>query len=720
MPSFQAKRWFRRRASLGRSGAGAEDGFLLVEVIVSALLVGMIVVATFTGFDVVGRTSTEQRRHNAAAVLAAESQEQLRSDNSTTLLALERSPHSYTRLVSGTTYTVTQKATFGNGSSTTGCSATEEGTKGKGTYIAVSSSVTWPGMTGKAVTQSSIITPPTGSALTVEVNNGNTATPTSGVTIAITYTAVEASGTTTLEATTGSAGCVLFAGIPATSAKLKVRETSGIVNKQGTLTWPEEELTLAPNVLTNHQVVLAPGGAITATFAYEGSNRYKHKQNDPNSAEIEEAVTGDTFVVYNANMKEPLPDFQTGSNQVLQNFPGGLFEVLPGSVGSYKGEATTQKEPTKYARGNLFPFPANQNWTVYAGDCESNDPEELTKALATKVTDPTVLVTPAANPSTAVPTTYVLLNVYNASQTQIAKEGANAWKYLETGATSFPVTVTNVKCAGVTPKNETALNNKHVQGTTTGPIWGGHLEAPFQPYGEYELCLFAGGKTYTPKKRYNNLESAKKNTVNIYLGEQSKAEKEATRTAEEQEVKVAREKAEETARIKEEEKEAATRIKREVEEKPAREKREKEEKTQKETKEKEEATKATREAKEKAERETWKTEEQKKIISKKEREAKETTQTANRKTAEKTEEKADEKRKAEEATTKATKTTEEANKKKAEEKEKGTEQTRIKSEDTARKAAEGKETETKNKAITKENEEIAAKEVTIESGRSSC
>jgi hypothetical protein len=619
MPSFPTKRWSRRRSSIGRSRAGAEDGFLMIEVIVSALLVGLIVVATFTGFNVVDRTSAEQRRHNAAAVLAAESQEQLRSDSATTLLALEGAGHSYTRAVGGTTYTVTQKATFGNGSATTGCSASEEGTKGKGTYILVSSSVTWPRMRGKAVTESSVITPPTGSAVDVEVNNGEK--PTAGVTIAITYTAVEASGTTTLEATTGSAGCVLFAGIPATSAKLQVRETSGIVNKQGTLTWPTEELTLAPNVLTTHQVVLAPGGAITATFAFEGSNEYKHKQNNPLSAEIKETVKGDTFVAYNAEMKEPLPDFQTGSNQEVQSFPGGLFEVLPGAVGTYKAEATTQKEAIKYPRGNLFPFPPGKNWTVYAGDCPANDPEELTESLSTKVIDPTVSVAPAANPTVAVPTTYVLLNVYNSTKTQaqIAAEGSNAWKYLET-LTSYPVTLANVNCAGVTPNNETPIKNKHVQGTTTGSIWGGHLEAPFQPFGEYELCLFASGKTYTVKP-YNNLVPATKVTRNVYLGEKSKAEIEAARVKQEAETKAARELAELPTWIKIEQEEATE--------------------------------KAAKQSK---------------------------------------------KRKEEEAITKTARTNQES---------------------TRTKAVEG-ESKAKTEAVKKENEELAAKEVTVQSGQASC
>lgn len=769
MPNFQAKRWIHRRLAAGRSSASAEAGFLLVEVIISAMLVGMIVVATITGFNVLDRSSSEQRRRSEAAVLAAESQEQLRSDSATTLLSFKAGAHAYTATVAGTTFTITQKASFGNGSSTTGCNVGEEGSKGKGTYILISSTVTWARMTGSPVSQSSVITPPTGSALEVKVTNG-ASTPTSGVGVAISYTAVESTGTTTIEGTTGSSGCVLFAGIPATSAKLKVRETSGIVNKQGTLSWPEEEITLAPNVLTPHEVVLAPGGSLTASFTYLNAAKYKHKQNNPANAEIEETVTGDTFVAENAEMKLA-PNFQTGSNQVAQNFPAGLFEILPGAVGSYKATATTQISAVNYPKGNLFPFTAEKSWAAYAGDCAANDPEELTKALGTKVTDPAAQVHQAEATGVSVPTTYVLLNVYKESQSGVALRGTKAWEALETGNTSYPVTLTNIKCEGVKPDNETAINNDHVQGTTTGSVWGGHLEAPFQPFGEYEMCLYAGGKTYTPKvagsTKFKNLEAAKKTELNIYLGELSKTEKETARVKSEGETKTARETTETTTRkaaeTKESEtqtkregeeantrktaenKEAETQSKREAAEAPAWTKIANEEKAEKETKEKEEATKAARLSTEAAERAQWTKEYNEHKIgypSLTQKNAKEATQTTNRTTKEAAEKTADNKRKTEESNTKTARTNQETTKKNAETSEAATETariaaeattrknaekietttetTRITTEATTRKTAETKETETKTKAVEKENTEIAAKEVVVESGKSSC
>src|SRR5271165_4820564 len=157
----------RERVSMRLDPRG-QEGFLLVEVIVSALLVGLIVVATFNGFDVVNRAQADDRAHDQAVILAAESQEQLRTDPVTTLQALENSPHTYTQTINGTTYEIKQQAAPSNGSAnTTGCSAIET-TKQSGANVLISSSVTWPRLgvlKRPEVKLSSIITPPTGSGL---------------------------------------------------------------------------------------------------------------------------------------------------------------------------------------------------------------------------------------------------------------------------------------------------------------------------------------------------------------------------------------------------------------------------------------------------------------------------------------------------------------------------------------------------------------------------
>ena len=700
----------------------AQDGFLLVEVLVSTLFVALIVVATFNGFDVVTRSTAEQRRRNEAAVLATQSQEQLRTDSAIALntVAAAGAGRSYPQTVDGTTFTITQKASFGTGAEQTGCNASETG-HGKGVYVLISSSVTWPHIAGKAVSQSSIITPPTGSGLEVDVSNGEL--PTAGVPVIVKYTAVEAHESTTVEGTTNEKGCVLFTGIPSTSAIVEVKESQGIVNKHGTLSWPPEQVTLAPNVVTHHPITMAPGGRITAQFTYNSSSTYSHP-NNAGTKEVTEEVKGDTFIAFNPAMQVP-PEFETASNGTPAKFAaGGIAEVLPGAPGTYANTATTPTEPTLYPNGNLFPFAAKEPskaWAAFAGDCRANNPEEFNGTI--KLAPITVTAKEAT--TAPVTTSYLQLEVYGHTEAEVTALGANAWKDLET-STSYLVTITNKRCAGITPNNETALNDVHTQRTTinTGTSeWGGHLEDPFQPFGEYELCLFnekAGGRTYRLKNPYTNSSPTVKTTRKIYLTEPTAHEKEEQRLAEEEVTRKAREATEAATAAAREAKEAATAAAREATEKatrearekaeaPAREKREAEEKTQKTARVAEETAKTTREAKEATERATWKTEETSKKINKKEREAKEKTQKTAREAIEKTEKTARTKRESEEATTKAKREAEETTKATKVKEEETTKATKVKEEEAAR-----------TTRIAKEAAELAGKEVVVESGASSC
>jgi type II secretory pathway pseudopilin PulG len=550
MPQFPP----RREALRPARATNAEDGFLLVEVIVSALLVGLLVVATLTGFDVANRASADQRQHNEAAVVAAQSQEQMRSDPASALLALAPPGHSYAQTVAGTTYTITQTAELLPANGSTGsCSATES-KRQSGNDFRITSSVTWPQLTQAhrpAVVASSIVAPPTGSAL--EVDAVNAAVPTAGVagvTAIVTYTPVGGGGAVTLERTTESGGCVVFGGIPATSALVEFRETPGYVTRSGAKKAPSKEVKLAPNYTTHYSVLYNRAGAIKAEFKYSGSSEYTHLNNEGTTA-IAESVTGDTFVALNAKM-EASPDYELGSTRYGPG-SGGLFEPLPGSPGAYEAAAST---PT-----DLFPFAEGENgyWSVYAGDCPENNPETLSGKAVTLPAK--VLVTPGGTTSVPVPMSHVTLNLYRGTKAQAEGLGSNRWKNLET-TSSYPVSITNVKCAGAAPLNETAAKTKHTQETTTGPANGGHLAAPFQPFGEYTLCLYAAAdnnKTFAAT--YTN-KSVNGNGLNFYLGQRSAQEwtqqksKEETEAAE---AKAKRERTEGEARAAREAAEAAAR-----------------------------------------------------------------------------------------------------------------------------------------------------------------
>ncbi len=509
----------------------SEAGDTLIEVIISALLVGLIVVGTLTAFGNVDRATAQQRAHDEAAVLAAQSQEQLRSDPATALESIGTTGHSYTQTVSRTIYTITQKAELqpqsGSGAS---CSVTET-TRQSGNAFAISSTVTWlvqKATKRSAVTASSIITPPTGSALEVDADNAPVATSgVSGVRAVVKYTPAGGGAAVTIEQTTGTEGCVVFGGIPSTEAEVEIPQIAGFVTRSGAAKYPSlgvntQEVKLAPNYTTHHEILYNEGGTIKAEFEYNGSKVHKHLNNEGKAPEIEETPSGDTFVAFNSNM-ESKPDFEVGSTNYAP--PTTLYNPVTGTY-------TPSAESPKF----LFPFPASEDkpWNVYAGDCAENNPEKLAG-----ITPPTVYVTPGGILSALVPTSYVTLNLYAGKESEANSKGLAD---LET-TTSRSVTITNTKCfGGEAPNNESAPSIKHVQATTinaTSPGNGGHLADPFQPFGkEFELCVLDteqnGGQIYRVK--YEN-KALLGGNISIYLPQRPLGEVVKEREAKETEYK---------------------------------------------------------------------------------------------------------------------------------------------------------------------------------------
>ncbi len=472
-----------RRVGARSRGLAAEDGITLIEVMVSALLVGFIAIATFNGFDVANRTTADQRHHDQAVVLAAQSQESLRSDSANTLDPLESTAHTYTQTLGGETYTIVQRDKWINDANqNASCSAIgKEHSTHAGSYLQVHTEVTWPQQkTAKRppVEQYSIITPPDGSGLEVDVVNGRIPQqPVAGVTAI----AEEA------EATTGEAGCVIFGGIPATTVNVEAFKV-GDVTETGAIKKTAPEFLVAPNITSHFEATLNQGGAITAEFTHKG-----------------ESATGDTFVAFNSKMNL-LPDFEVGSTKFGVFGAEGEYEALPGTeAASYKLTATTAVSPTYYPTGDLFPF--ESAWSVYAGDCPENNPHIADPGEFPEGSVPSIALEPGQKGTVKVPTSYVLLNAYTGTK------GAKG--VLE--STPQPVKITNSGCeASKTPNNALSkLKVEHVQSTTST----GHLEAPAQPFGKsFKLCLYDKALKKTYATTYAN-ETVAGPEIFIYLGE---------------------------------------------------------------------------------------------------------------------------------------------------------------------------------------------------------
>ncbi len=652
---------------------------------VSALLVALIVVATFNGFDVVNRAQADDRAHDQGVILAAQSQEQLRTDPVSTLQALELAPHVYTQTVNGTTYTITQEAAPSNGSAnTTGCAATEA-TKQTGANVQITSKVTWPRLVvtkRPEIIVSSIITPPTGAGLEVDV--GNAPSPTegvAGVTAVVTYTPLKTTTPVTVEATTNKAGCVVFGDLEANAATVEIKEKSGFVTTTGALKVQPKEVALAPNITVHDAVTYNQGGAIQANFTWEGK-----------------AVTGDSFVASNTSIPQP-PEFEVGSNHFSYE---GSEENYQAETGKYASSAVTA-QGVRYSTGDLFPFLEPNKWLVYSGDCLANNPHTIDAA----VSDGEVLVKAGTTVEVNVPISLTAL---------VAREGTQ--KSPASPVSGLEVKLTDTACAASpTPNNASKLNITRIQKTTSA----GALEFPYQPFGAYELCLV--NKSATKRYKYSNSNTTPAGTSPaIYLGAKSASEKAEIKTKKEGEEKAASEKRikeEKELREKAETKEGETKTKRVTEEKPAKEKWEKEEKTEKTTKESEETTKTTREASELAERKKWEKEKKEGKITEAKYKEDLTKQETKRNELIAKEKTAKEKREGEEATTKTARETQQNTEKAKEKTEKETKEKREGEETAARgeKETEEKGVEAKRtKEEKEETEEATSTKVTVESG----
>lgn len=444
-----------------RLNLGADSGFMLIEVLVSAMLVAVIVVGLLNGFDAASNATTDQRLHADASLLAAQSQEELRSDPINTLSPLEHTPHVYTQTIGNQTFTVTERTKFIEGASegeNEECTATTSGASNTSSgYLKIISEVSWHELQAstarKLVTRSIVTGKRPGDALEVDVNNGGSpAQPVEGA-------SVIASGLTTA---TGAQGCAVYN----FQTEKEPESTTATVSKTGWVTpsgateFKSGSITLVPNLVTHYPIELGQAGAILGEFT---------NQKKP--------VTGDTFVAYNTGMNLA-PNFELG-----------------GTNSTY---ATSTYSSTAQTATNLFPF--STAWAVYAGNCPADNPEG---ASGGSVHTEPVTVIGGATTKIAVPISYTKLEVYT---------GSSSTKKESLTTAKDEVKITEPECASSIPDNGTTANNVHQQYLNGS----GALTNPYQPYGKHKLCLYdrTEKKTYTTEAT-NSSEAG--TTATIYL-----------------------------------------------------------------------------------------------------------------------------------------------------------------------------------------------------------
>jgi Tfp pilus assembly protein PilE len=467
----------------------SQSGVTLIEVLISALMVSVIAIGTFTAFDTAGRASQDQRTHAVAGQLAQADEEHLRQLTQSELTTLTNtalvaqpeaengqclkeisagkweytataiqgaySPCSATSFAgekyTGTVFLVTTTARFVS-ASTNSLACETAGTTTD--YVQTTSSVRWASLpsTRPPVTQSSIVNDSV-TALLVKVFNQNHE-PESGATVAVTGT----SPTFSSSQTTPPAGCVIVTGITNSSVKVAVSKLN-YVDRAGKVP-PVNEQTVAITAGKSATVEFIIGklGEIEAEFVTENS-----------VTKTLEKAESDTFFARQGSITPP------------------PLNYVQGTDGTYKEKETLTP---------VFPFalPAAPHepeaYSVYAGDCEENNPHTVNAAVALTAANE-ALVKPGglAKVTLEVPTLKVKL--------WLAATKAEAESKKEPLTTAESAEIVNSTCPAVpSAQNQSTLTNKHkVTVTATGTI-----KPTYAPYAKtLTLCVVAeigAGKWY--------------------------------------------------------------------------------------------------------------------------------------------------------------------------------------------------------------------------------
>jgi Tfp pilus assembly protein PilV len=309
----------------------AEQGDTLIEVLISSVLIAIIVVATLYGLDRTDHATAQSRARSQADALAQQAEDRLRSEPVLKLSELNRTE---TVKQGGTIYTITSTAAYRSDASAT-ASCTTSGASPD--YIETTSKVTWPSMgVTSPVVESSIISPPPGTALLVQVVNSGA--PVSNV-YAVASGPAPATGERRLE--TSANGCAVFSVFPGEYSMNVFR--TGYVTPNGFENTKEDPVYkasstkfLVAEATATLTVELAPAGQVEATFQTGGA-----------------ASEGDSFMLSNAAMSA---------------------ERAFGKAGSYAAAIATPQ--------TIFPFPSAKKYLAFAGTCGSDAPESVGSAEA--------------------------------------------------------------------------------------------------------------------------------------------------------------------------------------------------------------------------------------------------------------------------------------------------------------------------------------------------
>jgi Tfp pilus assembly protein PilV len=314
--------------------ANPEAGFALIEVLVSAILVAILAIGVFTGFEAAGRSTAEERHRTQAQGLAEQDLARMRSMTISDLSGLHHETTTVT--VDGSSYTINSRtqyltdATAGDSSETQSC----QQDKASADYIKIKSTVTWPSIGSRPpVVSASIVSPPSGSispangALAISVTNSQD--------VGIPGVTLSGTGPASFDSTTESSGCIIFGDLPEGDYTLSVAGLgANLVDRNGQAPGSQTVSVVAQSTNTVSLQYDSPG-SIPVSFTTKPYGAIPITQPVASSA--------DSVIVFNSGL-DAAKTFGT-----------------PGSP-----------TPTILAT-SLFPF--SSSYSVYAGTCVGDNPD---------------------------------------------------------------------------------------------------------------------------------------------------------------------------------------------------------------------------------------------------------------------------------------------------------------------------------------------------------
>lgn len=403
----------------------AEDGFILIEVLVSAMILAIVAGAVLALITATTHSAASARNHSVAYGLAQEDQARLRTLQ---ISRLNRPFQPRAVEIGGTSYTIESRGVFVNDKSgTTSCTATDASAD----YVTITSTVSSPTLL-HPVTLESVVAPTSGSldpshgTISFQIDNA-LGGGVSGVSLT-------GSGTSNFSGSSESSGCAVVTDLPSGNYKV-VANGNGLITPEGKGTWTKEQVGAPASGTQQVQIHFDTPGTIAARFAYQ----------EPTKSALAPAPV-DSMELYNSENEQKTLTF--GTPTATPRFA------------ELKDEA-------------VYPFPTK--YLVYAGACTSNNPDPKNEGInAAALAKVAVTAGSVSTPPVQIQLPALNLRVQNSSGNPV--EGATVF----VTDTSCTYNGSNVKREFTTNKVGHIVGGSGERATTT--------EAVGLPFGTYTLC----------------------------------------------------------------------------------------------------------------------------------------------------------------------------------------------------------------------------------------